>query len=103
MIPCMMMVLGAVLYKGPGGANVPSRLILGVAAVRLLLIPCLGRAFRRTPCSAVIWILNSRDSHTNTAEVMFSPWDATPKHAILISGRDSCSADRVFPPGTEIT
>jgi predicted permease len=42
MIPCMMMVLGAVLYKGPGRANVAPRLILGVAFVRLLLIPLLG-------------------------------------------------------------
>ncbi|CAL8462850.1 g2384 [Coccomyxa elongata] len=42
MIPCMMMVLGAVLYKGPGTASVAPRLIIGVAFVRLLLIPLLG-------------------------------------------------------------
>ncbi|EIE27197.1 auxin efflux carrier [Coccomyxa subellipsoidea C-169] len=42
MIPCMMMVLGAVLYKGPGSASLAPRLIVGVAFVRLLLVPLLG-------------------------------------------------------------
>lgn len=37
-----MMVLGAVLYKGPGTASVAPRLIIGVVFVRLLLIPLLG-------------------------------------------------------------
>ena len=42
MIPCMMMVLGAVLHKGPGSAHVPARLILGVSAFRLIIIPLAG-------------------------------------------------------------
>ena len=49
MIPCMMMVLGAVLYKGPGTASVAPRLIIGVAFVRLLLIPLLGTAALHDP------------------------------------------------------
>ena len=44
MIPCMMMVLGAVLHKGPGSAHVPARLILGVSAFRLIIIPLTGEA-----------------------------------------------------------
>ena len=44
MIPCMMMVLGAVLHKGPGSAQVPARLILGVSAFRLIIIPLTGEA-----------------------------------------------------------
>ena len=44
MIPCMMMVLGAVLHKGPGSAHVPARLILGVSAFRLIIIPLAGEA-----------------------------------------------------------
>lgn len=42
MIPCMMLVLGAVLYKGPGSARLPARLIAGVVALRLLLMPLCG-------------------------------------------------------------
>ena len=42
MIPCMMMVLGAVLHRGPGSAQVPARLILGVSAFRLIIIPLAG-------------------------------------------------------------
>ena len=42
MIPCMMMVLGAVLHKGPGSVNVPPRLIVGVSAFRLIIIPLAG-------------------------------------------------------------
>ena len=42
MIPCMMMVLGAVLHKGPGSVNVAPRLIVGVSAFRLIIIPLAG-------------------------------------------------------------
>lgn len=42
MIPCMMMVLGAVLHKGPGSVNVAPRLIVGVTAIRLIIIPLAG-------------------------------------------------------------
>jgi len=42
MIPCMMIVLGAVLHKGPGSVNVPTRLIVGISAFRLIIIPLLG-------------------------------------------------------------
>jgi len=38
----MMMVLGAVLHKGPGSVNVPTRLIVGNSAFRLIIIPLLG-------------------------------------------------------------
>lgn len=56
MIPCMMMVLGAVLYKGPGSANIPARLIWGVASLRLILIPLLGeKIFRILPVEKSIW------------------------------------------------
>ena len=44
MIPCMMIVLGAVLHKGPGSVDVPARLIVGVSAFRLIIIPLLGNA-----------------------------------------------------------
>ncbi|CAL5223347.1 g5851 [Coccomyxa viridis] len=44
MIPCMMMVLGAVLHKGPGSVNVAPRLIVGVSAFRLIIIPLAGTA-----------------------------------------------------------
>ncbi|KAK9839803.1 hypothetical protein WJX81_002851 [Elliptochloris bilobata] len=44
MIPCMMLVLGAVLYKGPGTPRLPARLIAGVVALRLLLMPLCGMA-----------------------------------------------------------
>ncbi len=42
MIPCMMLVLGAVLYKGPGTARLPARLIAGVVVLRLVLMPLCG-------------------------------------------------------------
>ena len=42
MIPSMMLVLGSVLHKGPGTAKVPVKIILGVLAVRQILIPLLG-------------------------------------------------------------
>jgi hypothetical protein len=49
MIPCMMLVLGAVLYKGPGSARLPARLVAGVIALRLLLMPLCGA--RTAGCS----------------------------------------------------
>ena len=50
MIPCMMMVLGAVLHKGPGSVNVAPRLIVGVSAFRLIIIPLAGeRCFAWLP------------------------------------------------------
>ncbi|KAL3144526.1 hypothetical protein ABBQ32_004260 [Trebouxia sp. C0010 RCD-2024] len=42
MIPSMMLVLGSVLHKGPGSAKVPKRVILGILAVRQIIIPMLG-------------------------------------------------------------
>ena len=42
MIPSMMLVLGSVLHKGPGSARVPKRVILGILAVRQIVIPLLG-------------------------------------------------------------
>lgn len=43
MIPSMMLVLGSVLHKGPGSAKVPKRVILGILAVRQIIIPMLGK------------------------------------------------------------
>lgn len=43
MIPSMMLVLGSVLHKGPGSAKVPKRVILGILAVRQVIIPILGK------------------------------------------------------------
>lgn len=43
MIPCAMMVLGAVLYKGPGKADISARVVLGVSAIRLVIAPLLGK------------------------------------------------------------
>ncbi len=51
MIPCAMMVLGAVLYKGPGSAAVPARLVLGVSAIRLVIAPLLGAC--SIPCKGI--------------------------------------------------
>ena len=42
MIPTMMLVLGAVLYGGPGTSKAPLKLIGGVAAFRLLIMPAIG-------------------------------------------------------------
>jgi predicted permease len=44
MIPCMMIVMGSVLYKGPGSAKLPVRLIVGVVACRQVIIPAIGTA-----------------------------------------------------------
>jgi hypothetical protein len=44
-IPGLMLLLGATLAAGPGAAGVPARLIVGVAAVRLLLLPAAGTAW----------------------------------------------------------
>ena len=43
MIPCMMLVLGSVLHKGPGSAKVPKRVIFGILATRQIIIPILGK------------------------------------------------------------
>ena len=42
MIPCMMLVLGSVLHKGPGSGQVPAKVILGILGMRQILIPFLG-------------------------------------------------------------
>lgn len=42
MIPCMMLILGAVLHKGPGTGSLPPRVILGVLISRQLIVPALG-------------------------------------------------------------
>ena len=43
MIPCAMLVIGAVLQNGPGGkAVVPYRILVGVVVTRLFIIPILG-------------------------------------------------------------
>jgi predicted permease len=44
-IPGLMLLLGATLAAGPGAAGVPARLIVGVTAVRLLLLPAAGTAW----------------------------------------------------------
>lgn len=44
MVPCMILVLGAVLYKGPGKADVSFRTIVVVCTARLILLPLLGEA-----------------------------------------------------------
>lgn len=84
MIPCMMMVLGAVLYKGPGRANVAPRLILGVAFVRLLLIPLLGarppaalpltpaHAKERTTVENICMVVPGMQGHAGEGYVAFA-------------------------------
>ena len=42
MIPCTMLVLGAVLYKGPGRTVLSAPTVAVVCATRLILIPLLG-------------------------------------------------------------
>lgn len=42
MIPCMMLVLGSVLHKGPGSGQVPWKVILGILGMRQIVIPFLG-------------------------------------------------------------
>ena len=38
----MSFILGAVLYRGPGKAKVPKRVLAGVILIRLVLVPVLG-------------------------------------------------------------
>ena len=61
MIPCMMLVLGAVLYKGPGSARLPARLIAGVIALRLLLMPLCG-----APVISSVWWCTSSVSRNRS-------------------------------------
>lgn len=42
MIPSVMLLLGAVLHRGPTSSQLPARVILGVVIFRLLLMPLLG-------------------------------------------------------------
>ena len=42
MIPCMMLLLGSVLHKGPGTGKVPVKVILGILGMRQIVIPFLG-------------------------------------------------------------
>ena len=44
MVPSMLLVLGASLHKGPGSAILPNRVIMGVVAMRLIIMPCIGGA-----------------------------------------------------------
>jgi len=44
-IPCLLLMMGATLSKGPGRCCPPLRIVLGVAAARLLLLPLLGVAW----------------------------------------------------------
>eukprot|EP00884_Botryococcus_braunii_P000591 jgi/Botrbrau1/10532/Bobra.7_1s0013.1 len=44
MIPCMMLLVGAVLNRGPTSPHLPARLILGVIVFRLVLMPLFGMA-----------------------------------------------------------
>ena len=41
-VPVMSFILGAVLYRGPGKAKVPKRVLAGVILIRLVLVPVLG-------------------------------------------------------------
>jgi len=42
MIPCMMLILGGSLSKGPGAANLSTRVIVGTIVVRLIIMPAIG-------------------------------------------------------------
>jgi predicted permease len=44
-IPSLLLMLGVTLSKGPGEAKVPARVVLGVAAVRLVVLPLPGTAW----------------------------------------------------------
>lgn len=41
-IPCLLLMMGATLAKGPGKACPPWRVVVGVCTARLLLLPLLG-------------------------------------------------------------
>lgn len=41
-IPALMLNMGAALAQGPGRCSPPTRLVVGVAAARLLVLPALG-------------------------------------------------------------
>lgn len=41
-IPALMLNMGAVLSQGPGRCSPPARVVVGVAAARLLVLPALG-------------------------------------------------------------
>ena len=41
-VPVMSFILGAVLYRGPGKAKVPKRVLWGVIVVRFVAVPVLG-------------------------------------------------------------
>lgn len=41
-IPCLLLMLGATLSKGPGKACPPLRVVAAVGAARLVLLPLLG-------------------------------------------------------------
>ena len=43
-IPCMMLVLGALLAYGPKAGALPARTILGAIAVKQLVMPLIGVA-----------------------------------------------------------
>lgn len=41
-IPCLLVSLGATMYKGPGAGNVPTRVVAGLALTRLVIAPIVG-------------------------------------------------------------
>ena len=49
MIPCMMLILGSSLAKGPGSSNLSMRLVMGCLVVRLMVMPALGMLQAETP------------------------------------------------------
>ena len=44
MIPCMMLLLGSGLSKGPGNSGLPLRVIVGTVFIRLLVLPAIGNS-----------------------------------------------------------
>ena len=44
MIPCMMLLLGSGLSKGPGESSLPAKVVVTTVIVRLLVLPALGRS-----------------------------------------------------------
>ena len=64
MIPCMILVLGAVLYKGPGQADVSVRTIAVVCTARLILLPLLGEHRCPRCCAALLYLQGQAAGHT---------------------------------------
>lgn len=43
-LPCMLLVLGAILCRGPGQSDLRVHVIIGVVVAKLMLVPILGEA-----------------------------------------------------------